>query len=89
MPWGVLWGVRRPRVDQGSPREAPGGLGLFGARPWDHPNHYFWEVNRCFVAWAIFDETKGLLGFRCVFMVFINVPSAEQGGEFIGNTSRN
>ena len=24
---GVLWGVRRPRVDQGSPREAPGGLG--------------------------------------------------------------
>ena len=27
MPWGVLWDVRRPRVDQGSPREAPGGLG--------------------------------------------------------------
>jgi len=22
-----------------------GVLGLFGARPWDHPNHYFWEVN--------------------------------------------
>ena len=27
MPWEVLRDVRRPRVDQGSPREAPGGLG--------------------------------------------------------------
>jgi len=45
--------------------------------------------NKCFVAWAIFDEMKGLSGFHCFLMVFSNVPSAEQGGEFIGNTSRN
>ena len=41
------------------------------------------------MAWAIFDEMKGLSGFHCCLMVFSNVPSAEQGGESIGNTSRN
>ena len=32
MPRGSLGGLLRPRVDQGSPREAPGGLGaVWGA----------------------------------------------------------
>ena len=40
-------------------------------------------------AWTIFDEMKGLSGFQCLFLIFSNVPSGEQGGEFIGNTKRN
>ena len=37
----------------------------------------------------MFDEMKGLSVFRCFFMVFGNVPSAEQAGEFIEKTNRN
>ena len=48
-----------------------GVLGLFGARPWDHPNHY---------AWAIFYEMKGLSGSHFFQTVFITVHTAEQGG---------
>ena len=44
---------------------------------------------KCFRAWAIFDEMKGLSGLRCFCKVFSDVPSAEQGGEFIGTIHRN
>ena len=39
-----------------------------------------------FGAWAIFSETKGLSSFCSFFMVFSNVPSAEQGAEFVEKT---
>ena len=35
----------------------------------------------------MFVEMKGLSGFRCFFMIFSNVPSAEEGGEFIVKTT--
>ena len=39
-------------------------------------------------AWFVFNEMMGLSGFLVFVMVFSNVPSAEQGGEYIGKTNR-
>ena len=90
VPWGSSEAQGRLAV---SKRGSRGSRGCLGCVPGiiQIINFGRWIVykTKCFVVWPIFDEMKGLSGFHAFSMVFINVPSVEQGGEFIGKTHRN
>ena len=96
-PWGasgVPWGSPGAQGRWGvSERGSRGSRGCLGCVPGIIKIINFGKLisykNRCFVVWAIFYEMKGLSGFHAFSMVFINVPSVEQGGEFIDKTNRN
>ena len=96
-PWGasgVPWGSPGAQGRSGvSERGSRGSRGCLGCVPGIIQIISFgrWIAyrNKCFVVLQIFDEMKGRSGFHTFSNVFINVPSVEQGGEFIGKTNRN